>query len=234
MDRSEWAKKLKQGIIDLQRIQHIMVVKNPTYPFLYPVVENSIYTLANLLGFVEQNNPYFTTFREDYFFNRNIAMHKSFFSDLHIGVETGLREIANTRSFNIENSRQVRVNSLVERIKAKINDFTKIEGELKEILGLGSPHYSFNDYLNSVLKNIPSLGVEYIKSCRLYFDGINIARNKMSHSDMTLSESEKNKLLNAKLGKLVGSDGNFQVSFEFYKPVIEDIIRFFDMLYSHN
>ena len=234
VNRAEWAKKLKEEIIELQKIQKILLRKTPTYPFLYPVVENAIYAMTNLLTYVEDKNPFFKIFAEDYFANRNITMHKTFFNDLHIGTEDGLRQIIQKNNFPMTITREEKAKSLVERISNKIKESSKINGELKEILELVGTHPTFNDYLNCVLNNIPSLSTTYIKGCRIFFDGFNIIRNKVSHSDMTLSESEKEKLIKAKLTNAISPDGkSIQMTFEGYKLLISDIIRLFDRLYAN-
>ena len=233
MQKEEWIKKIKEGILELQEIQKILINKNPTYPFLYPTIENAIYAMANLLTYIEEKNPYFTQFNEGYFMNRQIAMHKTFITDLHIGIEDGLRKIIKENKYSVSVTRAEQAEGIIEAIKKKIPDASKIGAELQSIRNLGGKHATFNDYLNVVLKNIISLTDTYRNSCRMYFDGISILRNKVSHSDIAFSESEVNKLKNAKLGNAVTSDGKGMVfTFEGYKFLVADIIRFFDNLYA--
>lgn len=234
MNKDGWIDKLKKEIVELQKIQHILLVKNPTYPFLYPVVENAIYSLANLLSFIEQKNPYFTAFSEDYFHNRQIAMHKAFFSDLHICIEEGLKKIATEKRFLVETHKQKQFCNIVEEIREKVKDASKIEIELQKIIALAPLQHSFNDYLNSVLEHIPSLSKEFIRESRNYFDGISICRNKISHPFNHFTDSERQRLKTAKLGAIIAPDGyGMQMTFEGYKNLIIDIIHFFDTLHAY-
>lgn len=233
LDKNDWAKKLKEEIIALQKIQHILNLKKPTYPFLFPLVENAIYALANLLAYIEGKNSYVVKFHEGYFYNRQIAMHKAFFSDLHTGVEEGLKKITEEKGFKVDIHKKIQAEQIVQRIKGKIRDTSKITKELDEVKELGGKIPTFNDHLNAVLGNIPSLGKTYIQQSRDYFDGINICRNKVSHPSSKFTESEKNRLKTAKLGKVISNEGDMAMTFEGYKFLINDIIYFFDTLYAH-
>lgn len=234
MTKEEWIKKIKEEIVRIQKIQHILINKKPTYPFLYPTIENAIYAMANLLAYIEEKNPYFTQFDEGYFMNRQIAMHRSFFSDLHIGIENGLEETIKSKKFQVEISKEKKVNNLVKKIKEKLTESSQIEKELKEITSFIPIYPSFNDNLNSVLKNINGLDEQYIKDCRTYFDGFNIIRNKVDHPFHKFTDSEKERLKSAKLSKVVADNGtDFVMTFEGYQFLIEDVIRFFDNINAH-
>jgi hypothetical protein len=50
---------------------------------------------------------------------------------------------------------------------------------------------------------------------------------------MVLTEKEKAKLKKAKFSSAVASNGIPQMTFEGYKLLLTDIVRFFDNLYSH-
>lgn len=233
MNKSQWSQKLKEEIVELQRLQKALLIKNPTYPFLYPTIENAIYAMTNLLAFIEEKNPYFTAFREEYFYNRNIAMHKSFIADLHIGTETGLIEMNKKHEFPILNSSRNRVNSIVERLKKRIKDTSVIKRELEDILNLAGKYPIFNDQLDAVLVNIKSLKVEYVQVARLYFHGINILRNNISHPPRIFTKSEIERLNKARFGNALDKKGNLRMTFEGYKLLIKDIINFFDTLHAN-
>ncbi len=224
---------MREEIVELQKIQQILLFKNPKHPFLYPLVENAIYALTNLLAYVDAKNHYFRLYNRFYFYNRQATMHKSFFSDLHINAEDGLKEIIKSNNFVVKISNKKHVESIVEKIEHKISNSSKIKVELKEIIGLSTNIPSFNDHLHTVLKNIPGLSKEYIAGCRAYFDGISIIRNKVSHPKTPFTQLEKAKLTKAKLGRVISTKGTFQMTFEGYKLLIQDILRFFDNLHAH-
>lgn len=130
-------------------------------------------------------------------------------------------------------NRTVQAQSIVEKIKSELKDHSAIASELKRIIKLGGNFPTFNDYLNTVLNNIERLDERYKSECRAYFDAINIIRNKISHSDMTLSEEEKSKLVAAKFKNAISKEGELQMTFEGYQHLVTDVIKFFDKLYAH-
>ncbi|GEM_PF-4792059 len=233
MDKNDWIKKLQKELTNLESFRKILLIKDPTYPFLYPVIENATYAMVNLLTYLENKNPHLIIFREDYFYNRNIAMHYAFIHDLHIGVEEGLMKIINEQSFSVINSSEKKVSEIIENIKIKLGDTSKIDKQLKAIGELAQKHPRFNDNLEAVLKNIKSLNKDYVKAARLYFNGISMLRNNVSHPGKKFTKSEIDRLKQAKLGNAVDSDGNLLMTFEGYHLLIQDVISFFDTLYAN-
>lgn len=230
--KNPFAEKLKISIVELKKLQEILSIKRPTYPFLNPVFGNVIASMVDLLAYLEGKNPYYTGFDEAFFGNRQAAMHRAFFTDLHVATEEGLREIIDRENFKVVIGRQKKAKNIVERIKKNLKDLKDIGKGLDGVLDLGGSFPTFNDYLNTVLENIP-LKKEYKIACRVYFDALNIIRNKVSHSDMTLSEEEKEKLIRGKFQKAISPEGQLQMTFEGYEPLLVDIVRFFDTLNSN-
>ncbi len=230
--KNPFAEKLKISIVKLKKLQEILSIKKPTYPFLNPVFGNVIASMVDLLAYLEGKNSYYTGFDEAFFGNRQAAMHRAFFTDLHVATEEGLREIIGRENFQVVVGRQKKAKNLVERIKKNLKDTKYISKELDGVLDLGGGFPTFNDYLNTVLENM-SLKKEYKAACRVYFDALNIIRNKVSHSDMTLSEEEKEKLIKGKFQKAISPEGQLQMTFEGYESLLVDIVRFFDTLNSN-
>jgi len=233
MNKGFFIKKIKREVRELKNIQKIVGTKKPSYPFLDPTINNSITSLVDLLVCLENKNPYYKSFNKKFFDYKQTAMHRAFFSDLHIGVEGSLKELIDNQGFKVFVSKHELAKSIVKKIEEKLKDTTPIPKELNKILKLGSKFATFNDYLNTVLDNIESLDRKYKSESRAYFDALNIIRNKISHSDMTLSETEKEKLKKAKFSKAILPNGFLQMTFEGYKSLLMDIVRFFDRLYSN-
>lgn len=232
MNRAAYSLKLKQEIAGLQRLQRILQKKIPYYDFLEPLIGNAIATMADLLCYLVGKNPYFTEVNEPFFHNREAAMHRTFFSDMHVATEDGLRKIIKEHDFEVLVNKIEQAKSIVKKIETKVVGHTVIASELKEIMILVGSHPTFNDYLNSILNNVKGLDKEYKHSCRVYFDAVSIIRNKVSHSDMTLSENEKTKLIGAKFKNAISKNGELQMTFEGYKFLIADIVQFFDAIYE--
>jgi hypothetical protein len=233
MEKADWSKKLKEEIKSVRELQKILRLKNPSHPFLEPLLGNAIGSMIDLLAYVDGKNPFYGEFDEAYFKNRQVTMHRTFISDFHIQTEEGLKEIIKGKGFKVSNSSQKHVESIVNKIIEKLGDVSKIQKELREIASLGAKHPSFNDHLESVFTNVSGIKEEYKVAARIYFHGISILRNNVSHPIRIFSDEERKKLTNAKLGKAVDDKGYFVMTFEGYKFLINDIISFFDNVYSN-
>lgn len=230
----EFITKIKKEIKELKTIQQIMMVKNPTYPFLDPVINNVMISMVDLILYLEGGNPYFKNPTKEFSNYRQIGMHRIFFSELHIAVEEGLRNMVKDQNFQVKINKQELAKNIVECIKQKLKCISLIIlPEMNKIIRLAGKSPTFNDYLNAVLDNIPSLETKYKLEVRIYFDALNIIRNKISHSNMELSELEKTKLIRAKFKNAITPDGQLQMTFEGYKFLINDVIHFFDNLNAH-
>lgn len=87
---------------------------------------------------------------------------------------------------------------------------------------------SFNDYLEAVLKT-RSLEND---AWREFFSALSILRNKVSHSQVELSELEKGKLRGGGLGECIDASGNLQFKPERYLHVTKKILDFLDLVSS--
>lgn len=233
MDREHWIKKLKTEIVEIDKWRNAMAQKDPIYRSLYPFVENALYDMANLLLYIEDKNPYIAQFHEPYCLNRSNTMHRSFLREMHTNIEDGLRKIAEDKGITVKVTRQEQAQSIVEKIAGKVPDRSVIERDLQKVVKFAGNFPTFNDYLNAVIEALP-LTDDYRKQIRAYFDALSIIRNKLSHSDMRLSEAEKQKLIEGKFRNAIASDGvSLQMTFEGYKFLIRDAVNFFDQLYSH-
>ncbi len=233
IQKEDVIKKLKKSIAELQIIQEILLRKKPSHSFLMTVIGNAVSSMVELLIYLENKNPYYKEFKEEFYNNRQASMHRTFFGDLHVAIEEGLRKIILENGLEITNNKYEQAKNIVKKITIKLVKIEIISQELKEIVELVSNRPTFNDYLNAVLNSKKTLSNTYKKECRTYFDGLNIIRNKVSHSDMSLTEEEINKLKKAKLGNAVSKDNLLQMTFEGYKLLIGDVIRFFDRLYAN-
>lgn len=223
MDKKWYSDKIYKEIHRLKKFEKIITIKKPSYWFFEPAIGNSAASLADLLCYLEEKNPYYIGFNEAFFNNRQRTVHRTFISDLHSNTEDGLREIIKNQDFQVEINRKNQAESIVEKLRDRLSS-----SEIKKILDLGGENPTFNDHLHAVLRNTKNLDSSYKKQCIIYFDGINILRNKISHSDMTLTEEEKIKLGKAKLGNAIAKDGKLQFTFEGYLPLLIDHVKFFD------
>ncbi len=229
--KTNYINKIKQTIKTLDSIQLIITKKTPTYLYLTNTISNAGYSLTNILIYIEGKHPYFSGFDDMFLINTNALMHRTFFSDLHISVENELKKMINNQNLlPVEISRNKNIDSVLLEINNNINNIKSIRKVL-ETFKIKTPQ--FGDYLNTALMRVPNLEPQYKKDARCYFDALTIIRNKVSHSDMHLSEIEINKIKKGKLGKVIAKDNTLRMTFEGYEYLIRDIINFFDKLYSH-
>lgn len=233
MDKEAFKKKIVEQIDTLIKLKQILEIKSPGHTFLIPTIGNAITALTNLFLYLEGKNPYFPDFSKPFFNNLQVTMHRTFLTDLHSGVEAGLTKIIKDKNFKVVINRKEAALKIIERIKSKIKKPEDLEKEFVEILKLAGERPTFYDYLNSTLDSISTLNKDFSKGARIYYDGLSIVRNKLSHSDMNFSEAEKERLVRAKLGKIISPEGQPAMTFEGYGFLIKDAIYFFDTLYSH-
>lgn len=225
--------KLNQAVKELSDLQKILMLKKPSYDFLDPVINNAITSIVDLIVYLEGRNPYFKTVNLLFSNNRQTCMHRTFFSDLLISSEEGLMKIIKDEGIDVVVSKRKLAESIVTGIQKKLSDTSNIEKELKKIIRLGGSFMTFNDHLNAVLGHT-KLSVAYKQSCRAYFDALSIIRNKVSHSNMDLSELEKLKLKKGKFTNAISKDGTLQMTYEGYAPLLKDVVRFFDTINANS
>ncbi len=115
IQRQRLSLKIKQEIVALDRLRKVLIIKNPNHSYLWQTIENSTYELVNLLLYLEEANPLLAIkYHDGYFHNRQVAMHKSFISDLHIGIEVGLKRINKVNRFKVINHSKENVRSIVK------------------------------------------------------------------------------------------------------------------------
>lgn len=101
--------------------------------------------------------------------------------------------------------------------------------KLKSMLARNKP--VFEDYLNSAL-DISSLNKKQKTIWRRFFSALSITRNKVSHSDHTLSSSEITALKNGGFGALISLKGEIEVNPRIYFQMSAFILDFFDLIYA--
>lgn len=230
---------LFQGIHDFEEIEKVLLEKGLT-PFLYintAAGEVRIF-MVTLLLYLTGKNPYYSSvFHKEFFISLLQLMHRVCLSSLHTCIEAAFSEILNSKKIEPEQSLIQQSIKLIERIKNKLprSSKLKITKELEELQKLGGNHARFDDYLETVLKNITffedvTKDKKYKKGARAFFRALSIVRNKQSHFIQLLIESEKKDLKNGGLNKMIDEDGGLRMGVRYYKPIFDDIIKFFDRI----
>lgn len=233
MEKHLWSQIIHTEIEKLRKIQVVLSSKNPSHPNLIPTIENAIYSLSNLVVYIDGGNPYFPDFDEYYFYNRQGAMHLQFFTNLHTSIDDGLHKIIKDKGFTIEINSQKRVKRIVDSIESKLAETSIIKDELNKISELANKKPFIKDALDTVFDNVKDLDENFIKGFRVYLEGLGICRNKAVHRLEPFTDDEKQRLIKAKLGKVISTDGSMQMTFEGYSYLVNDIIKFFDTIYAN-
>jgi len=125
----------------------------------------------------------------------------------------------------VKSTLRARAEKIVERLKDRIS-----EAEAKEIVGLTGTAAQFHDYLDAVLPT-SRLNERTAATWRRYFRALSIIRNKVSHSDSTLSDREVTALDEGGFAAAV-TDGGLRVNPRMYRQILDHIRAFFLLVLS--
>ena len=157
------------------------------------------------------------------------AVHRSFFASLHLATERGLESICEAEAISVGSSTARRF----ERELNKLTELISEEAMLKRLKRLAKcvplSRPTFDDHLNAVLA-WSKLPKDTKRAWRLFFQALSIVRNKMSHSDPSLSGKEKQKLLDALFHPMISNDGDLVANPRMYNHVVCAVLDFFDLL----
>lgn len=222
-------KQLDTEFKEVNNLRNICRYKSPSYNFLAPLIDSSLFGLSDLAEYVKGKNSYFPIVSEDSIHNRQVMLHITFITELHKAYELGLSIILNDNNYPLIPYRKNQYIKKVNAIRSKVSNHENIEKELRKLEKEFNGPHTFNDYLESILTNV-SLNPLFVKEARNIFKALSKARNKVSHSNQKLSEEDKRILREGQMSAMIGKDDMLQMTFEGYKLLIEDAIVFFDSL----
>ena len=225
-----YIEKLTAEIVNLKKLQIILRKKDPPHEQLNPALGNALIGMVNSLLYISGKHEGLPGFNESFFYNLQATMHITFFSDLHIGTEECLIAILRKQKIEPELNRRKQVESIIQALIIKVGDAASIEREVSDIRNLVSKNPTFNDHLNTVLENCNGLSDTYKRDSRKYFNALNVIRNKVSHPQTALTDSEKNTLREGAFSNAIGVDGKLQMTFERYFTVLMNVVRFLDII----
>lgn len=148
------------------------------------------------------------------------AVHRSFFASIIIAVEAALSE--EYRTVPIQNKQEVEalINDLSDKLSKK---------QMKILKNLIPKKPGFNDYLENVLKQNNTMLEDRKKIWRKYFRCLTTLRNKASHSDPILTDTERKHLLENGFETVVNGH-QLQLNTRIYAQVCNHIVQFFQEL----
>lgn len=150
-------------------------------------------------------------------------INRIFFTSLLLAIECAFRDILGNKT--IEISMNKKIDNLINEVEV-----LSIKNKLEK---LKSKQASFNDYRDKVLKIslLPPDPPGFDKQSKTYLEALRIIRNKLSHGycgGTQLSNHEIESIKFAKLSQMINQNNELCSSVLFFKPVLKDIIKFFE------
>lgn len=237
VDKVSYKKVILRAIKDFKEIEEILLERGTkSYLFINTSAGEVTIFLVNLLVYLEDKNSYYPQgFHEEFFISQVQLMHRASLSSLHIAIEAGLNVILEERNIKPGIAFKIKCKKIADKIRQKLSDYSVVAKELIEIEQLGGNHAQFSDYLNAVLNNTVLFkdlitDKKYKEETRAYFDALSIVRNKLSHYKKLLTDNEKYRLKKGHFGKMIDDGGQLEMDIQYYKPIFNDIINFFNNL----
>lgn len=153
-------------------------------------------------------------------------IHRIFFSMLHISFELGITKVCERLKLETISSESKTFLDILNKINTE--DTIELE-KLKKHFKKKKP--SFQDRLNTIL-NRSKLAKDRKNTWRNFFKAITILRNKVSHSDTSLSQEERDLLKNGGLGVVVSAAGELQLNARLYAQAGKYVLDFWDELFN--
>ena len=220
-------KALDDAIAELLPLSALTSAPAPVqYQYLGTIVENTIVLLTAVANSLDQGGrvALFTDFPN--WISAMQSVHRSFYSSIIIAVEISLVDYCRDQGIDVKSSRLAQAESIVADLAESLT-----EKNAKRILRLASGSPAFRDYLHAVVRDRigePERQTVWIN----FFDALTIVRNKASHSDVSLSESERGRLTAGGCGALVSSDMTLQLNSRNYKQVVDIVIEFYQEIWG--
>lgn len=155
------------------------------------------------------------------------AVHRSFFSSIHLATERGLAVICEEQSIHVESSAA----RCFDRELAKLIEMVGDDRTVKQIhrLSKSVPRFRPTFDVNAVLKQ-STYSRESKRTWRSFFHSLTIARNKSAHSDPSLTRTEARTLVDGGCGAMVSDRGTLIANPMMYNQVACHVLDFFDVL----
>jgi hypothetical protein len=147
------------------------------------------------------------------------AVHRSFYNTVIIAVEQGLSDICKKEGLAPTSRRAEEAEIIIKRAELE----RELEDKIRQLAG---SRLNFSDYLNTVLKEKVS-DTKRRKIWNNFFDALGIVRNKVSHSDTSLTPNEIDRLVKGGFSTLVSKTKELQVNTRNYKQIVDFILQFY-------
>lgn len=221
-EQESHVKSLDEAVAELLPLTRITAAPAPVqYQYVGTMVENTLVMLTAVANSVDGGDRYltFSDFRN--WVSAMAAVHRSFYSSIVMAVEISLVEFCRDEGVMVTSGRLAQAESIISELDESAT--AKIK---KRILSLAGGNPAFMDYVRAAVKARIS-EAERRAIWVNFFDALTILRNKASHSDVSLSEGERKRLVAGGCEVLVADDGNLQLNSRNYKQVVDFVLMFY-------
>jgi hypothetical protein len=160
------------------------------------------------------------------------AIHRSFFASIIIGVEKGCAvfcEASGTTVLARPNGRAMRLLKKVDEAAAGNVAVLDATAKLRDVLA--PKHPAFADYLEAAMSAARFNDVDR-KTWRQFFLAVAVVRNKASHSNSALTDTDRATLTHGGCAPLIGAHGDLAVNPTHYPQIASHALDFCDLLTS--
>lgn len=223
MTKTKYLPYVEKAYDDLIKLRQSLTGKTEiAHRYIGTVISNTAALLTAPCNSIDEGKRKVIFSDDSEIFSLIQAIMRSFLSSLHATAEIGIEKILEDRQIEV-------VSSFKKTKEKKFAKFQDVSEEVKEFVTKIIERYkpSFEDKLNEVIKQT-SLNNEDRQKWRKFFQGLTIARNKASHSDPSLTEGEKETLLDGDLSILVTEEGDLQVDPRIWHQLAEKTLDFFE------
>lgn len=157
------------------------------------------------------------------------SLHRYFFANALLGVETVLIAICNQKGYEV--TRMQKEQELAQSILSKCE--ASLSGKEKDLLkSYGKRPALFFDYFDTAI-NDETLPDKVARNYwRTYFEALSTIRNKVSHADTRVTKPQKDKIVELGIPVTFHHDDRIRADVNAYTPVLLEIERFLRSLQS--
>lgn len=220
IDKSKHLQRISEAMEELVALHPITAAPAPEpIQYIGTIADNTVGLLATAANSLDGGCRHLVFESERNWLSLMTAVHRSFVSGVHSALERALAHICEERGIEIRISAQRRVKKLAKSLEGKLT-----QDERKKIESLAPKAPSFSDYLEAVL-SISQLKNDRKVMWRRYLVGLSLIRNKVSHSDPSLTSAQVEELKKAGFGTLV-STGELLLNPRSHRQICDHLIQF--------
>ena len=157
------------------------------------------------------------------------AVHRSFFASIMMAVEKGCGDVCAEANVAVVARPTDRIRKLIDQIEKAAPDNDVVARAVPKLRDAVARQPAFTDYLETAM-SVKNLNERERRTWRGFFRALSIVRNKLSHSDTTLSDNERTAMREGGCGALIGEEGQLVLNPRMFCQVAMFALQFFDLL----